>query len=272
MKLSWDWQMSDRIYGAWAHLHNWQPEHGARQIRADSIIVGPIDGQGTLAERPAHYLRMPSIGNRIVATLPNMNAGSSATQPLVISFELQLADVERGLASLPRARFARMAAWFGMLVVAALVAWRWHEGRDPSLLAVVGVVMIAVLFAGSNPAKRIAKRVYDALPAEARHVELNVDDSGIKLVAGDTTAETPWARVSRVSDARHSLLLFESRSNAQIIPKRALSAEQYATLRALVKQHVVPRKEPWWTPEIARRIFTYALLIVGLWMLYRYRH
>ena len=78
-----------------------------------------------------------------------MNAGSSETQPLVISFDLQLTDVERGLASLPRARFARMAAWFAMLVVAALVAWRWHEGRDPSLLAVVGVIMIAVLFAGS---------------------------------------------------------------------------------------------------------------------------
>jgi hypothetical protein len=260
------------IYGARAHLHNWQGGRGILQILAKSTFGGVIDGQVATAICPAHDLRMPSIGSGIVATLPDMNAGSSESLPLVVSFDLQLTDVERGLASLPRARFARMVAWFGMLVVPALVAWRWHEGRDPTLLAVVGVVMLGVLFAGRNPAKRIAKRIYDAVPPEDRHVELNVDDSGIRLVAGDASAETPWARISRVTDARHSLLLFESRSNAQIIPKRALTAEQYAALRSLVKQHVVPRKEPWLTPEISRRIVTYALLLVGMWMLYRYRH
>jgi YcxB-like protein len=192
-------------------------------------------------------------------------------RPLVITFDLQLADVERGLASLPRARFARSAAWFSMLVVAALVAWRWHEGRNPSIMVVVGAFLIVALFAGRDPAKRIAKKVYQALPTDARHVELTIDDQKLRLVSGAAATELDWNAVARALDSRHSILLFESRSSAQIIPKRALSREQYAALSAIVKRKVVPRREPWLTPAIARRMVTYLLLLIGIGLLYHFQ-
>jgi len=60
-------------------------------------------------------------------------------------------------------------------------------------------------------------------------------------------------------------------SNAQIVPKRALTPEQYSALRALVRQHVVRRNEPWLTPQIAVRIAIYAVLFGAFWFFYQHR-
>ena len=201
-----------------------------------------------------------------------MSTGTSESQPVVVAFDLQLVDVERGLSSLSRARFARLFAWLSMLVVAALVAWRWREGHNPTVLAIVGVVLVAILFLSRDPAKRVARRVFDALPPEVRHVELTLSNAGVSLQAGETRTDTAWSSIVKVVDARHSFLLFESRTHAQIIPKRALISEQYAILKSLVEAHVVPQSEPWWTPEVLRRAVLYALLLTGLWMFYRLRH
>lgn len=188
-----------------------------------------------------------------------------------IAFDLQLNDVEQGLAALPRARWARVAAWVSIVVVAALVAWRVHEGRNAGVIIAIGAFLVVALYIGRDPAKRVAKRVFDGLPEAARHVELRFDQQGIQTTSADQGTETPWSRVSRVLEARNTFLLFESRSNAQIVPKRVLTEEQCATLRDLVARYVVPRNEPWLTPQIAVRFAIYAILFVAFWFFYKYR-
>jgi len=208
----------------------------------------------------------------VVLVCPAMDTSLADSQTITVAFDFQLSDIEQGLASLPRARWARIAGWSSILVVAALIAWRLREGRDPGYVILLGVFLMVVLFVGRDPSKRIAKRVYEGLPPEARHVELSFNQQGIVLTTGTESTETPWTRLSHVLDSRSSILLFESRSNAQIVPKRALTPEQYSALRALVRQHVVRRNEPWLTPQIALRIAIYAVLFGAFWFFYQHRH
>jgi YcxB-like protein len=197
-----------------------------------------------------------------------MASDDSELPPIEVQFELQLSDVERGLASLPRARLARWIAWLSMPAVVGVLAWRWHEGRSPGILAVFGGILLLALFLGRDPSKRIAKRVFEALPAEARAVSMHLDIHGISLALNAESTQVDWQRVSRAVESRHSILLFSSRSSAQIIPKRALSSEQLQGLRTLIARYVVARREPWITPEIRRRFVIYAVLIVAFWLVY----
>ena len=207
-----------------------------------------------------------------VLVCPAMENSPADSQTITVAFDFQLSDIEQGLASLPRARWARFAGWASILIVAALIAWRLREGRDPGYVILLGVFLVVVLFVGRDPSKRIAKRVYDGLTPETRHVELSFSQRGIELASGTVSTETPWSQLSHVLDSRSSILLFESRSNAQIIPKRALTQEQYVALRALVRQHVVRRREPWLTPPIALRIAIYVVLFGAFWYFYQQRH
>lgn len=200
-----------------------------------------------------------------------MSQSADSQHSLVVTFDLQQADIEHGLAALPRARAARVMAWVSMVAVVALVAWRVREGRDPAVMVVVGLFLLGVLFLGRNPSRRIAKRIFEALPAESRHVEMAFDETGVVVGTGGETTPTPWTRFIRTLDAKKSVLLFESRSNAQIIPKRALSAEQYAELTRLVRAHVVTQREPWLTPELTRRLFIYALLLAAILFYYHFQ-
>jgi len=187
-----------------------------------------------------------------------------------IKFELQLVDVEQGLAQLPRARLSKVFGWFGVVAVVAIIAWRWHEGRDPSLLAIVGVLLVATFFLRRDPTKRIAKRIFEALPADALQVSLQCDETGIQLTSSDSSTHVAWNEVVRVLDTRASFLIFTSRTNAQIVPKRALQTDQVNALRQLVARHVVPQREPWLTPAIQRRLLVYAALFAAVWVIYYY--
>src|ERR1039457_3708306 len=101
-----------------------------------------------------------------------MTMATDAPRVVEVKCELQLADVEQGLALLPRARLSKICGWFGVVAVMAIIGWRWHEGRAPSLLAIVGVLLIATFILGRDPTKRIAKRIFDSLPADALQVSL----------------------------------------------------------------------------------------------------
>jgi len=228
----------------------------------DGIRHGRVSGSNRYTRRCA------ALGCDPMDASPNEPNGRV---PIIVTFDLQLLDVQQGLGALPRARWAKVAAWIGILTVGALVAWRVHEGRDPGVMVAVGVFLVAALFIGRDPAKRIAKRVYANLPEVERHVELKFDQEGIQTNTGAQATLTPWSRVMQVVEARHTFVLFESRSNAQLVPKRAMTNEQCAELRELIRQRVVPRKDPWLTRQVAVRLVIYALLFVALWLFFRNR-
>jgi len=199
-----------------------------------------------------------------------MTQATGDPQVVEFDFELQLSDVHRGLTVLPRARVSRWFGWIGVLAVLAIIAWRWHEGRDQTTLLVVGALLVTFFLLGRDPTKRIAKRIFEALPTEARKVAMRLDESGIQVDSGDAQL-LEWKNVTRVIDARETFLIFASRTNAQIVPKRAMTAGQVRATRDIIARHVVTQREPWVTPALVRRVLIYTLIFAALWLMYTYQ-
>ncbi len=181
-----------------------------------------------------------------------------------LDFELQREDIERGLAALPRARAARAVSIAAMLAVIGLVAYRWQEGRDRQALLVVGVVLLGLIFLGRDPSKRVARRVHESLAPEARKLHMKIDAAGLSAGTGDGVSELPWSDVQRVIETPHTVLVFATASDAQILPKRAMNGEQLALLRALVASNVTPKRAPIFTRQVVRRLVLWLLMLVGL--------
>jgi hypothetical protein len=179
--------------------------------------------------------------------------------------ELRLSDVEAGLASLPRAKIARAISLGGAALVIAMVAYRWHEGKDRQTLAVIGVALLALLFVNRNPARKIAKRVYDALPEEARRIGVEISARGILLRSSGAESELAWSSIWNLVETREVIVVFTSRENAQILPKRAFSESQLATLRTLAKERIVKHDEPFLTPELRKRLFVWLAVFAIAW-------
>jgi len=182
--------------------------------------------------------------------------------------DLTLSDIEAGLASLPRAKIARAVSVGGALLVAAMVAYRWHEGRDRTTLAMVGVAVLVLLFVNRNPARKIAKRVFDALPLDARKIAIKVDESGLLLRSSGADSKIPWSDIWKLVETNEVIVVFLNRENAQILPKRALSESQLSLLRTLSKQKVVVRHEPFFTPELYKRLLVWSSIFAIAWVVW----
>jgi hypothetical protein len=196
-------------------------------------------------------------------TLPTETSEPSSTDEGMLggSADLRLSDVEEGLASLPRARLAR---WLGVLAPAlasAIILYRWEEKRDRMLLGGVAILTIVALIFIRNPTKRLAKRVFNSLSEEARHVEIRVDSEGIRLGSSGGQTDLPWSSVWKVTESRNTLLVFVSRTDAQIVPKRAFSEQALGRFREWVRTSVTPRREPWLTPDLRRRLTVWLVLV-----------
>jgi hypothetical protein len=182
--------------------------------------------------------------------------------------ELRLSDVEAGLGSLPRAKFARFVSIFGALLVIAMVAYRWQEGRDRTTLTLVGLAILALLVINRNPAGRIAKRVYDALPPEARRIAVTLNDDGLVLRSSGAESDLAFADLWRITETRDVFVVFVSRENAQILPKRALTATDQDRLRTLARQKIVKRTEPFFTPQLQKRLTVWTLVFAIAWAIW----
>lgn len=181
---------------------------------------------------------------------------------------LTLSDIETGLAALPRARVARTVTWTGAIAVVGLVAYRWVEGRDRTSLVVIAVVLLGLLLTNRNPAKRIAKRVYAALPDDAKKLRVTVNEEGFRLTSSGSESPLPWTDVRRCVDAGHVLVVFVSQHDAQIIPKRAFDESELRSIREWSKTKVVKRAEPWLTPELRKRMLIWLVVFALVWMVW----
>jgi hypothetical protein len=179
--------------------------------------------------------------------------------------ELTLLDIEAGLASLPRAKIARAIALVGASLVIAMIGYRWYEGKDRVVLLIVGVALLALLAFNLNPARKIAKKVYESLPADAKKIAIGINNEGLVLRSGGAESEVPWSAMWKLVETREVLVVFVSRENAQIIPKRAFSKAQLTRLRELAAQNILGHDEPWLTPELRKRMMLWLLSFVVVW-------
>jgi hypothetical protein len=187
---------------------------------------------------------------------------SSEARPIQATVVLTEADIEEGLSSLPRARATRLLGALTPIAVAVLLLYRWQEERDRTLLAGVAILMVLALLFLRNPVRRLAHRVFASLPEAARRFELRIDEQGVVIISSTEESPLPWSEIWRVRESKKSFMLFVSRQDAQILPKRSLTSEDIARIRTLAARQVRPHKEPWLTPELRRRLLLWALVIV----------
>jgi len=184
--------------------------------------------------------------------------------PIEFELSLQERDIQQGLAALPRARIARILAWVGSACVLTLVAYRWQQDGDRTSLVLVVGIMVAYLLVSRDPTKRLARRIYRALPEARRTLVVKIDERGLDVRSGDQSVHVEWTEVIRVVVTRTTFLVFTSPTDAQILPKRALPADQAVALQNLIAARVVPRAFPIWSRELRNRIFLWLLLLVLL--------
>jgi hypothetical protein len=173
---------------------------------------------------------------------------------------LTLSDIEAGLSALPRAKLARGVSYGGAVAVIALVAYRWIEGRDRTSLAIIAALLLGLLFANRNPAKRIAKRVFASLPDDARAIRVTVDEEGFHIHSSGQESRLQWVDVHRCVETREVLLVFVSRNDAQILPKRAFTEAELDSVREWSKTKIVKHDEPFTLPQLTPALRTRMLI------------
>lgn len=195
------------------------------------------------------------------STSPPPCPTSSSHRVIEGSTRLELRDVEEGLGSLPRARIAR---WLGILapvLAAGIFAYRWEEQRDRVMLGTVAALLLLSLLFLRNPTKRLARRVFASLDEEAQKLQIRVDSEGIHLESSGNQTLLSWPQIWHVTESRKTMLVFMSRTDAQIVPKRAFSSDDLREFQAWVRSSVVPRDEPWLTPDLRRRLTIWLVIV-----------
>jgi hypothetical protein len=130
--------------------------------------------------------------------------------------------------------------------------------------------LLVLLFMSRNPAKRIAKRVYDSLPPDAREMAIQVDEEGFRVTSSGNHSPLPWSQVRRCVDARGVFVVFVSKHDAQILPKRAFSDADIASIRQWSKSKIVKHDEPWLTPELRVRMMIWLVVFALVWTAWTY--
>lgn len=194
----------------------------------------------------------------------------STTEPIAGEVTLTLADLEAGLSALPRAKVARIISWIGGAAVIGMVVYRWMEGRDRTSLIIIGVVLLGLLFSSRNPARRIAQRVYAGLDASSKQLRVAVDEAGFRVASSGNESLLPWTEVRRCVETRQVLVVFVSQHDAQILPKRAFSAADLASIRQWAKTKVIARNESWLTPELRTRMMIWLVVFALVWTAWMY--
>lgn len=120
-------------------------------------------------------------------------------------------------------------------IYAALLAWL----GEPNLLAwvsVVAVLLIATVLLGSaiNLARigGMMRRQFAQQPLYAEPFEFGWSESGLTTRGPIATASVEWRQLHRWHEAASCLLFYLSERNYLFVPKRVLSDEQLAGLRA----------------------------------------
>ncbi len=197
--------------------------------------------------------------------VPSTEQPPATASAAIGAVTLTLSDIEAGLAALPRAKVAKAISWVGTAAVVSLVAYRWMEGRDRISLVVIAVVLLGILLVSRNPAKRIAKSVYSSLPEDAKTIRVSVSEEGFRVASSGNESMLPWTDVQRCVDARTVLVLFVSKHDAQIIPKRAFTSNDLDAIRRWSQTKIIKRDEPWLTPQLRTRLMIWLLVFALVW-------
>lgn len=86
-----------------------------------------------------------------------------------------------------------------------------------------------------------AKRQVLLTPMFKKPLHYLVDDTGIKITQGEDEAFSSWDEIKKVSQSPQSVILYRSKVNAFVWPKKAIG-DNYDKLMSILGEHVKTRK------------------------------
>jgi YcxB-like protein len=131
---------------------------------------------------------------------------------------------------------------FGALLAVFLLHGLWTQPFSVSLLPGMAFSLFLLLLPFLNIRKQ--KTLYANSNALHGQLTLDVDDSGIQFEGPITSAKVNWAYFGRFFEDHRAFVLYQkNQAIFQMVPKRALSADQVALFRQYLEQNVRPRGE-----------------------------
>ncbi len=124
---------------------------------------------------------------------------------------------------------------FGGIVGALLIVLWFYTGMIYYLVA--GIVIL--LYIPCSLFLRARKQAAGEAFKEPFHYELT--EGGITITQGSAVMEQPWAVVMKATSTNRSLLLYTSKVNAWIFPKRELGTKKDEVIQ-MIAAHVPPDK------------------------------
>lgn len=121
-------------------------------------------------------------------------------------------------------------------IVGALLIILWYQSSMNYYL-VAGIVIL--LYIPCSLFLRARKQAKGEAFKEPLHYELT--EGGITITQGSAVMEQPWAVVIKATSTNRSLLLYTSKVNAWIFPKRELGTKKDEVIQ-MIAAHVPPDK------------------------------
>lgn len=128
---------------------------------------------------------------------------------------------------------------FGALLAVFLVYSILTQGFSVSVLP--GTVFSLLFMLIPFLSIRKQKMIYAKSNALHGKLTLDVDDSGIQFGGPITSAKVAWAYFGKFFEDERGFVLYQKNETIiNMVPKRALSADQVASLRQYLEQNVKP--------------------------------
>ena len=115
-----------------------------------------------------------------------------------------------------------------VLVPAAFLIFIWNLRGFSALTIILPIVLLAVMAAWFEITRVIS---YSKFPADIKMVYC-FDEQGWSLRVKEETASIPWGETTRLVERKHLFLLCQGKNVSNLLPKRCLSEEQCARIRA----------------------------------------
>lgn len=188
---------------------------------------------------------------------------------VAVEYELSNQDIANSTRALPQIQTMRRVGVAVVVIGCARLVLALVSGTPPDWdsLLVIALVGVFVLFLPHLAARRALQNY----TPEERRVKMRFDQTGCRIASGKGESSTPWHAVHRVIESKEVLLIFVSERLAQFLPKRLLSDDDLAKIRALVKDNVKPRKAPaGLTPSVVLKslVILGTIFVVLLYVIY----
>jgi hypothetical protein len=135
-------------------------------------------------------------------------------------------------------KILRVVLWFSLIVMSSAILVNFGFRQGVAGLAVP--FLLLVLWLGFRLVIRPLwiKRDFRGHPNFQREQVVQIDDWGLHRTSGVGQSETRWLAYTDYRETQNLFVLYFGRRLMEVIPKRALSAEQLQNLRQLLLDHL----------------------------------